>query len=36
MPIPRAAHYMSNPLHELPISDGVLYIIIHHITFVSG
>ena len=25
MPIPQAAHYMSSPLHELPITDGILY-----------
>ena len=24
MPIPPAAHYMSSPLHELPITGGVL------------
>ena len=27
MPIPPAAHYMSSPLHELPITDGILYIL---------
>ena len=30
MPIPPAAHYMNSPLHELPITDRVLYIP-HHL-----
>ena len=28
MPIPPAAHYMSNPLHYLPITDGILYLLL--------
>ena len=27
MPIPQAAHYMNCPLHELPITGGLLYIL---------
>ena len=28
MPIPPAAHYMSSPLHDLPITDGILYLLL--------
>ena len=28
MPIPQAAHYMNCPLHELPITGGLLYVVL--------
>ena len=27
MPIPQAAHYMNCPLHDLPITGGLLYLV---------
>ena len=30
MPIPQAAHYMNCPLHELPITGFLLYLLRHY------